>query len=200
MPPLMQLTLSPPPPPPARGRIIILAFLIPKDDAAWLNRLVAKASKHRTCHVEIVFEDDMAFSIYAGAPVYFRHRSFSNPDYTLLSVSVTNAEYVSLYSFCQSAATHNIGFTDVGMVLSYIQPARCPVFNTAPSSEVGFTFCSKIVTEALQFADLPEVEHLIPCTATPSCLYDAFESSPRRVLSSVGYRREQLRQVGVVRV
>jgi len=66
--------------------------------------------------------------------------------------------------------------------------------------EVGHTFCSKIVTEALQFAGVNEVEHLIPCTTTPSCLYEAFMGSPRRVLSSVGYRREQLRQAGLVRM
>ncbi len=53
-----------------------------------------------------------------------------NPDYSLLSVSVSNAEYTSLYSFCQSAQV--LGFTDKGTVLSCLQPTWCPVFNTGP--------------------------------------------------------------------
>ncbi len=50
------------------GLIVILAFLFPtgKASTAWLNLKVARASKHTTCNVEIVFED---------APVYFRQRA-----------------------------------------------------------------------------------------------------------------------------
>lgn len=200
MQPYFQLSLSPPkPPPPPRHRIIILAFLFPEgSDNPLLNRVVAKVSKYKTCHVELVFEDDMSFSIFAGSRLFFKKRTFSNPEYHLLSLSVSHAEYASLYSFCQSASTHDLGFSDVGMYMCYLQPQQCPVFNTSPSVEVGHTFCSKIVTEALHFAGTPEVEDLIPCTTSPSCLYGAFKDSPRRVLSSVGYRQEQLRQVGVV--
>jgi hypothetical protein len=188
-----------PPPPPARQRVLIMAFLFPgANDGSQLNKLVARISKFKTCHVEMVFEDDMAFSIFAGSSVFFKQRTFSNPDYLLVSLSISPAEYTALYGFCQSAVTHNLGFTDVGMVLSVLQPTNCPVFNTAPSVQVGYTFCSKIISEALQFAGTPEVEHLIPCTTTPSCLYEAFVDSPRKILSSVGYRREQLRHVGVV--
>jgi hypothetical protein len=159
---------------------------------------VAEISKHKTCHVELVFEDDMAFSIFAGSNLFFKQRSFSNPDYVLIPLSISNAEYTNIYNFCQSAATHDIGFTDFGMVFSYFQPKHCPFINTAPSMQVGRTFCSKIVAEALQFAGTPEVEHLIPCTTTPSCLYESFKDSPRKIMSSVGYRMEQLRQIGVV--
>jgi hypothetical protein len=195
----MHLALSPPPPPPPRQRIIILAFLFPNSqDNPPLNMLVAKVSKYATCHVELVFEDDMSFSIFAGSKLFFKHRTFSNPEYKLLSVAVSHAEYNSLYNFCQSASKHELGFTDVGMYMCYLQPRHCPVFNTPPSVEVGYTFCSKIVTEALQFAGASEAEHLIPCTTSPSCLYGAFKDSPRLVLSSVGYKREQLRQVGVI--
>ena len=188
-----------PPPPPARHRILTMAFLFPNgNDSLSLNTLVAGVSKFKTCHVEMVFEDDMAFSIFAGSTLFFKHRSFSNPDYSLISISVPPVEYSALYEFCQSAITHELGFTDVGMVLSVMQPTRCPIFNTGPSVQIGFTFCSKIIAEALQFAGTPEVEHLIPCTTTPSCLYGAFVDSPRKILSSVGYKRQQLRRVGVV--
>ena len=77
---------------------------------------------------------------------------------------------------------------------SYFQPKRCPFLNTANSVQKGSTFCSKIVAEALQFAGNCEVEDLIPCTTTPSCLFAAFQDSQRKVLSSVPYKREQLRQ------
>ena len=182
-----------------RQRIITLAFLFPSErDDSRLNKLVARFSKYKTCHVELVFEDDMAFSIFAGTNAFFKQRTFSNPDYSLVSVSVSHLEYSSLYTFCQSAVTHELSFSDFGMVLCYAQPRQCPIFNTAPSMETGSTFCSKIVTEALLFAETPEAEHLIPCTTSPSCLYEAFKDSPRRIISSSGYRQQQLRSVGVV--
>ncbi len=198
---LIHVTFIPPPPPPARQRILIIAFLFPNgSDNPALNKFVAKMSKYKTCHVELVFEDDMAFSIFAGNNVFFKQRSFSNPDYSLISLSIPQEEYSALYNFCQSVVTHNLGFTDLGMIFSYFQPTQCPFYNTASSVQVGYTFCSKIVTEALQFAGTPEVDHLIPCTTTPSCLYGAFKDSPRKILSSVHYKQEQLRQVGVIRI
>jgi hypothetical protein len=179
---------------PARHRILTLAFLFPSKTDDFLNRLVARMSRHGVCHVEIVFEDDMAFSIYAGSNVYFRPRSFSNPDYQLISIAVPNSEYESVYSYCQSMATHEIGFTDYGMYASYLQPRGCPFLNTRESVQAGRTFCSKIVAEALQFSGNCEVEHLIPCTTTPSCLFAAFQDSQRKLLNSVPYKREQFRQ------
>ena len=185
--------------PPPRQRIIILAFLFPKSsDNPPLNLLVARVSTHPTCHVELVFEDDMSFSIFACSNLFFKKRTFSNPEYSLLSLSVSQAEYSALYGFCQSVSQHDLSFSDFGMYMCCLQPRHCPVFNTAPSVHLGCTFCSKVVTEALHFAACPEAEDLIPCTTSPSCLYGAFKDSPRRVLSSVGYRQQQLRQVGVV--
>lgn len=193
------ITLNPTPITPIRQRIITVAFLFPNNkDNLSLNTIVARLSKHRTCHVELVFEDDTAFSIFAGSKLFFKQRSFSNPDYALIPLSIPNEEYIKIYTFCQSAASHDIVFSDIGMIFSRLQPKHCPFVNTASSVQLGHTFCSKIVTEALQFAGTPEVDHLIPCTTTPSCLYDAFKDSSRKIISSVGYRREQLRQIGVV--
>jgi len=50
---------------------------------------------------------------------------------------------------------------------------------------VGKTFCSKIITEALQFAGSPEVRHLSPSAVTPSRLYEAVKDSERRVCHAV---------------
>jgi len=93
---------------------------------------------------------------------------------------------------------HNLCFTDIGMLSAYFQPQTCPIINTSPSIDLGYTFCSKIVTEALQYASIPEVEHLIPCTTTPSSLYDTLKDSPRKLLNSVPYKREQLRNSGII--
>ena len=181
-----------------KERILTLAFLFPTAADAALNIFVARMSKHGVCHVEIVFEDDMAFSIFAGGTVFLRQRSFSNPDYYIISVSVSNAEYQSIYNYCKSAASHDIKFSDYGMYASYLQPRACPILNTGESVKIGSTFCSKIVTEALHFADVREVQHLIPCTTTPSCLYSAFQDSERKILSSVPYKREQMKQEGAL--
>jgi hypothetical protein len=179
-------------------RVITLAFLRPRpDDKDWVNRLVARVSRYGISHCELVFEDNMAFSIFAGEPLFFKYRTFSNPDYELVSLYVSHVEYASAYAFCQQAVDYNIGFTDVGMVACYFQPKRCPCINTGSSLYVGHTFCSKIVTEALQFACIPEVQHLVPCTTTPSCLYDAVSDSNRKAVCSVPYKRDRLQQVGV---
>jgi hypothetical protein len=181
-------------------RVLTLAFLRPgPDETDRINLLVSRVSKYGISHVELVFEDSMAFSIFAGQNLFFKHRTFSNPDYELISLSVSQVEYNSAYNFCLQAVGYNIGFTDVGMVACYFQPRRCPCVNTGSSLYVGYTFCSKIVTEALDFACIPEIEGLIPCTTSPACLYDAVNQSNRKVLCSVPYKRDQLRQVGVWR-
>ena len=179
---------------PSRQYILTLAFLVPKERDAFLNRLVARMSKHKVCHVELVFEDEMSFSIFDNTNVFFRKRSFSNPDYHIISITVPSNEYHAAYSYCKSAVQHEICFSNCGMYASYLQPQKCPFLNTGTSVETGSTFCSKIITEALQFSGNDEVEHLIPCTTTPSCLFAAFSDSQRKVLSSVPYKRQQLRQ------
>ena len=180
-------------------RVLTLAFLRPGVNDPSFNHLVASMCKHKICHAELLFEDNRAFSIFAGQQVFFKPRTLSNPDYELISLSVSAMEYTSVYGFCQQAADSCLGFTDVGMVASYLQPKACPFIHTSASLHTGSTFCSKIVTEALKFGGLPEVERLIPCTTTPSCLYDAVRDSPRKLLCSVPYKRDQLCRVGVLR-
>lgn len=180
-------------------RVLTLAFLRPGPDDPPFNHLVAKACKHGICHAEIVFEDSMAFSIFAGQSLFFKQRTFSNPEYELISLSVSDSEYSAAYAFCRQAAQYDIHFTDAGMLAAYFQPKRCPCVNTAASLHSGATFCSKIVTEALQSAGVSEVEHLNPCTTTPSCLYDAVRDSQRKLLNSVPYKCNQLRQIGALR-
>jgi hypothetical protein len=179
-------------------RMLTLAFVRPSKDDPVFNRVVARMCKHGICHAELVFEDNMAFSIFAGQQVFFKPRTFSNPEYELVTLSVSHAEYTSAYGFCKQAVESNIGFTDVGMLAAYFQPKGCPCINTGSSLIAGHTFCSKIVTEALQFAGVKEAEKLYPCTTTPSCLYEAVKDSNRKLICSVPYKCEQLRHSGVI--
>lgn len=179
-------------------RMLTLAFVRPGPKDGRFNRLVASMCKHGVCHAELVFEDNMAFSIFAGQQVFFKPRTFSNPEYELITLAVSHAEYSSAYCFCKQAVENAIGFTDTGMLAAYFQPKGCPCINTGSSLTTGHTFCSKIVTEALQFAGVKEAEALSPCATTPSCLYEAFKDSQRKLLCSVPYKCEQLRQSGVI--
>ena len=190
----MHLQLCPAPKP--QTRILVVAFLFPGPDDDGFNQFVAKISRNKCCHVELVFEDQMAFSIFKGSNLFFRPRSFSNPEYQLISLYVSPSEYAAVYSFCQQAHSSEVGFTDMGMVAAYAQP--CPIFNTRPSFELGYTFCSKIVTEALQMGGVEEAEHLVPCMTTPSTLFSALKDSRRVVSHPVPYKCQQQKESGRV--
>lgn len=71
------------------------------------------------------------------------------------------------------------------------------VSNFLAKQDSGYTFCSKVITEALQFAGLPEVERLTPACATPSRLMDAVSGSHRRTCNSVPYKRNEMLTKGV---
>jgi len=180
-------------------RTLKLAFLSPNEQDPAFNKLVARISKHPMCHVELVFEDGMAFSIFKGSKLFFKQRSFSNPDYQLVSLSVSNAEYQGAHAFCKQATDQGLEFTDWGMLGSYFQIQTCPFLCSSPSSSTGSTFCSKIVTEALQFAGVGEVQNLHPCTTTPSILFEAVKDSDRVMTDSVPFKQQQLFMVGVLR-
>jgi len=147
-----------------------------------MNDLTARASQHGMCHAELVFEGGMGFSLYFEEPTRIRQRTFSNPGYEMVSLSVSPMEYSSCAQFCSQAAQEAYPFDSRGMYLATIHPGGCL---DRPSSSVGKTFCSKVITEALQFAGVPEVAHLSPSAVTPSRLYAAVRDSERRVCHAV---------------
>lgn len=155
-----------------------LAFLRPPSDDRWMNRLTAGVSKHGVCHVELIFENNLAFSIYHDSTPFLRQRTMSNPNYEFVSLSVSLKEYRAALQFCRSVVAEGYAFDNRGMYLASIHPGGCA---EKPSSAVGKTFCSKIITEALQFADVQEVEGLYPSAVTPSGLYGAVKDSSRRI-------------------
>lgn len=155
-----------------------LAFLRPPSDDKLMNRLTAGVSRHGICHVELIFENNLAFSIYHDSTPFLRQRTMSNPNYEFVSLSVSHQEYRAALQFCRSAVADGYAFDSRGMYLASVHPGHCA---ERPSSAVGKTFCSKIITEALQFADTQEVAALSPSAVTPSSLFAAVKDSSRRI-------------------
>ena len=182
--------------PPRATHTLNVAFMQADETDHWLNRLTASVSKHPYCHVEIHFDStNQCFSIVAGELAALRSKSLGNPNYRIVSLGVSAAEYQGCLSFCEAATTWGLSLDDHAMVRSYYGCGCCE-----PSSRMaGQTFCSKIVAEALQYGGVPEVERLNPATTTPSRLYDAIHRSPRVVCASVPYKRGALAHAATVR-
>lgn len=172
-------------------RILTLGFLSPTAGDHWVNRLSARVSAHPFCHVELFFEGmDQSFSIMWGELAGFRAKNLSNPNYTLVSLSVSVKEYDNTLEFCRNVANQKLGFDDRGMWVSWFSSIVCCAACDTPSHQKGGTFCSKIVTEALQFAAVREVEHLSASAVTPSRLYECIRGSNRVTCCSVPFKRK----------
>jgi hypothetical protein len=172
-------------------RILTLAFLRPAPDDHWVNRLAAQASAHPFCHVELFFESmQQSFSIMWGETACFRAKNLSNPNYQVISLSVTAKEYDTTLEFCRSVANQGLVFDDRGMWRSWLPGAVCCC--EPNSQQRGSTFCSKIITEALQFGGVGEVEDLRASAATPSRLFERVRKSPRVACNSVPFKRQAL--------
>lgn len=169
---------------------LTLAFLSPEKQDPWVNRLVAWASSHPFCHVELYFDTtNQCFSIQYGEVARLRKKTLANTAYEIITLNVTYKEYAECLLFCNRMSLATITFDDSAMWMSYFY-----VNNTDHDSITKKkTFCSKIICEALQYAKVPEVEGVNPCSATPSRLYDCVCKSNRRMCASVPYKREQLK-------
>jgi hypothetical protein len=173
------------------SHVLTLGFLRPGPNDHWLNRLIATpvVSRHPFCHVELFFENQgQAFSIVWGERACLKAKSLANPQYCLISICASAGEYDKTLQFCRTLSTQGITFDDWSMTRSLCTFA-CLERN---SQEVGSSFCSKLIAEALQFGGVSEVEDLAPASATPSRLYECFRNSPRRVCNSVPYKRQAL--------
>ena len=174
-------------------RVLTLAFLMPTPDDHWANRLTARASAHPFCHVELYFESiNQCFSINWQEKAGFRCKNLSNPNYQLVSLLVSAKEYDSALEFCRTIGNQDMGFDDRGMWLSWFPSVVCCTFCEYNSQLKGRTFCSKVITEALQFGGLREVDRLLPAATTPSVLYASVRQSTRIACNSVPFKRQAL--------
>ena len=170
-------------------RILTLGFLRPSPGDHWINRLAASVSAHPFCHVELYFEgSQQSFSVMWGETAGFRSKNLSNPNYVLVSLSVSGKEHDAALEFCRSAGSQSLVFDDRGMWASWFGTGACCCQPT--SQQRGATFCSKIIVEALQFGGLCEVDRLNPAAATPSRLYECVRKSKRIACSSVPFKRQ----------
>jgi hypothetical protein len=177
-------------------RILTLAFLTPTPEDHRINRLVAQVSRHPFCHVELYFEGtQLSFSVMWGETAGFRSKNLSNPNYTLVSLCVSQKEFDATLEFCRSTARQDLCFDERGMWASWFPRIGCCVEPT--SQQRGATFCSKIITEALQFGGIKEVETACPSTTTPSSLFERVKGSRRIACNSVPFKRQALMSLPV---
>lgn len=171
------------------SRVLTLGFLRATSGDHWMNRLTASPwmSRYPFCHVELYFETlGQAFSIMWGEKACLKVKSLANPNYHVVSLCVSAAEYDRTLQFCRSLSGQDIVFDDWGMVRSMCT-VQCVEAN---SQQRGSSFCSKLITEALQFGGVREVEDLTAATATPSRLYECVRESSRLVCNSVPVKRQ----------
>ena len=179
--------------PGAQQRVLTVAFLSPGPTDPWENRLTAAMCTHPFCHAELYFESiNQSFSIQSGEKAGFRCKNLSNPNYSLVSILVSNKEYDACLEFCRSISSQDITFDERGMWCSWFPSVVCCAA-CQPNSQVrGKTFCSQIISEAMQFAGLSEVEHLHQSATTPSDLYACMRGSLRIACNSVPFKRHAL--------
>ena len=168
---------------------LTLAFLTPEENDHWLNKLASYVS-NGYCHVELIFDahkaqntnKSLAFSVQSGEFVRLKGKSFKNPRYDYVTLSVPQQQYDMAYEFAESATNKQIAFSNLDMSLSLVHPGACA---HRPSLASGHSFCSKIIAETLQHANCPEVDSLCPSSATPGSLYNAVCRSQRRVTTCI---------------
>lgn len=166
-------------------RVLTLAFLRPAEGDPCLNVWTGKVSRHNVCHVELYFETvNQCFSIIYGETAHLRFKNLSNPQYELVSMSVTAHQYENCLNFCRIATQWNLEFDDPAMYRSFFCPPCCE----RPSQAAKRTFCSKIITEALQHAQIQDFVNLDPARMTPSRLMDVAVRSPSKVCNSVPFK------------
>ena len=145
-----------------QSRTIRLCFYEPRAaNEHWLNRLVASVGSHYVSHVEIMFEDDMAASIFADEAVFFRKRSYANPYYRIKAFTVSSKSYDLMYAFAQRCAQQQKGFSNAKMFCG-------PIVGYRGSSDS--TFCSEFVTHTLQVGGVPFAMKMDAGRSTPSAL------------------------------
>lgn len=104
---------------------IMLMFYQPEKNDPWMNKVVAWLDKPFS-HVEIGFHDGYASSIFDGETVFYRQRTFSNPQYTMQAIAVSEEQLRLLRMFCMEASKKNIKFDRIGMYSVHLGSVMLP--------------------------------------------------------------------------
>ena len=160
--------------------IIRLCFYEPKGVGEnWLNQFVASFGKHYVSHVEILFEDDMAASIFAGEVVFWRNRSYSNPQYRIHSFDVPVSSYWMMYNHARDTAKRNVGFSNTKMFCG-------PLIGYRGSSDL--TYCSEFVTQTLQVGGVSFAMKMNASRSTPSTLLEFMNTHGNICFDSISFK------------
>lgn len=137
-------------------------FYDPKNDEEGLfNRAVAY-SDPPYCHCELQFPDTMTCSIYMGSTVCFKKRANFGESYTLVSIPASRDQIDAAYQMCQQNYDAKQQFSTLEM-LTHFSAWRYG------NSQSQYTYCSKLVAEALQAAQI--IPKDTSCHMSPSALY-----------------------------
>jgi hypothetical protein len=169
---------------PATDRMLVrLCFYEPRGSGEnWLNRLVAWFGKYYVCHVEILFADDMAASIFADEVVFWRKRSYSNPQYKIHSFDVSKKSYWLMYNHASGMAARNVGFSNAKMFCG-------PLIGFRGSSDL--TFCSEFVTQTLQVGGVEFAMKMNAGRSTPSSLLHFMNTHSNVCFDSTAFKLGQ---------
>jgi hypothetical protein len=178
--------------------LIELLFYTPPSNDFMINRIVSAMTKQKMfkkngesydvgfAHVEISFPYDrdtllankdtnLSFSISQNTTAGFRERTYWREGYTALAISLSSCAYRRLFDVCADISRKNIGFDKVGM---YLAPYASRSFLEKRTDEIHGTFCSKLIVNALQRAEIaPDATtSLFACESTPTSLYFALSA------------------------
>lgn len=138
-------------------------FYDPKNDHEGLFNKAVAFSDPPFCHCELQFPNSMTCSIYMGSPVCFKQRTSFGDAYTLLNIPASNEQIKQAYQVCDGNFLARQQFSAIEMIECFSPWKR------NQSIHNKYTFCSKLVAEALKAAlILPEHTSTI---ISPSSLY-----------------------------
>jgi hypothetical protein len=158
-----------------------LCFYEPRGEKEhWMNVLVASMGKHYVSHVEILFEDDNAASIFADDTVFFRQRSYANPYYRIKMFLVSPTSYWLMYNYAKSCAERQVSFSNTKMFCGPLIGYTCGSTDT--------TFCSEFVTHALQVGGVDFAMKMDATKSTPSKLLEHMNSHETICFDSTAFK------------
>jgi len=170
-------------------------FLESRADDHILNRMSAAIGRMThgmgACHVELCLPEGSQYvsaSIYNGEKITMSaQKTFANPGYTVHTIAVSQDQVMRMKQHATKCMNKNLYFDKLGMYLAVL-PFAIPF-----RSSQG-TFCSKLVTEMLQAADVQAVNQLNASTTSPSKLWKTLRSCGRSATGSVPFKENIFRE------
>lgn len=127
----------------------------------WMNKLAAAWTLSDLTHVELVFSDETAFSVWSGDVAFLRPREHAE-HYVFVSLPISPREEQILRRHCEAVVASGAAvFNKRRMMFGRFADAL---------GYGGGTFCSEMITRALQVVGV--FTHLIPYRTSPKVLYD----------------------------